>query len=288
MKCCKCKIKAIFVNPTLCKKHLTNYVENTAFKTIKDYKLINKKDKIIVAASGGKDSLTVLHILNKRYDVEALVIDEGIKNYRSHTITDLEKFCNKEKIKLHKKTFKKEFNKNLDNMKLHGQKPCSVCGTFRRFLLNKYSQQFDVIATGHNLDDEAQAILMNFLKPNFNLTMRIGPKTGSIKDKKFTKRIKPLYFLTEKEIKAYTLINGLRTDFDECPNMPLSFRSKVRDELNEIENNNQGSKKNLVHYFLNLKKNVKNKKHNKINHCTKCGFISKGKICRACQLQLQI
>src|SRR3989344_7012377 len=122
-----CNSKKIFNN--LCKEHFIKQFEKKVYKTIKDYKLIKPNDKIVVAVSGGKDSLTVLYLLSQKYKVTALAIDEGIKGYRKHTLKDLTNFCNKHKIKLKIKSVKDEFGMDLDgvisNLKL---KPCSVCG----------------------------------------------------------------------------------------------------------------------------------------------------------------
>ena len=58
---------------------------------------------------------------------------------------------------------------------------------------------------------------------------RMGPVTGLSDSKNFIRRIKPLYFLTEKEIMTYAYLNKLSTDFNECPYSHLNYRSKLRD-----------------------------------------------------------
>ena len=76
MKCKQCSKKIVCSEPSLCKDHFIEYVENTVIKKIKQYKLIKKKDKIVVAVSGGKDSISVLYILSKYFDnVEGIAID---------------------------------------------------------------------------------------------------------------------------------------------------------------------------------------------------------------------
>lgn len=285
MKCSQCENKAIFTDPTYCKDHFIEYFENTVHQTIKEYKLIKKGQKVCVAVSGGKDSLTLLYILSQEYDVTGLAIDEGIKGYREHTLTNLKTFCQKHNVKLNIQSFKDETGYTLDNMLIKlNEKPCTVCGTFRRYLLNKYSQEFDVIATGHNLDDECQAIMMNILRNNTDILPRLGPKTGVIEDKKLTQRIKPLYFLTEKEVMAYAILKGITNDFNECPNVANSFRADVRDALNIYEQTHKSTKKNIVKSYLSMKDRLMDNVDttHKLLYCMKCGEPSQNEVCSAC------
>src|SRR3989344_6092493 len=147
--CPKNPVYKLHSGEQLCQNCFFKYFEKKVRKTIRVYKLVEKKDEIAVAVSGGKDSLTVLDILyniykeNKKITLKALMIDEGIKGYRN------------------------EFSFDLDQV-VKGRKPCSVCGVLRRSLLNSYAKKLQVkkLATGHNLDDEAQTIIMNQFRKN--------------------------------------------------------------------------------------------------------------------------
>ena len=171
MVCKKCSEKPVIKltnsNIKLCKSCFIKYFERKAVKTINKYKLIEKEDNVIVAVSGGKDSLSLLHLLDKyskkrnnNFLVAALLIDEGIKNYRDISIEDAKRFCKERKIKLHIASYKDETGKTLDDIKRKFKDTiaCSMCGVMRRYLLNKSSRELkaDKLATGHNLDDEAQ------------------------------------------------------------------------------------------------------------------------------------
>ncbi len=284
MKCETCSEKAIFQNPTLCKSHFLEYFEEKVKKTIEEFDLLDKKDKVCIAASGGKDSVTVLYLLNKLgYNVEALAIDEGIEGYRDGTLKTLAEFCKKENIPLRIKSYKEEVGKDIDSMVPEGNPACKVCGTFRRHLLNKYSEDYDKIATGHNLDDESQAVLMNLFKAQIKLFMRQGPKTKEIDG--FTQKIKPLYFLKEKEIMAYTVLKKLNTPFNECPYAKLSFRLKVRDLLNSFEKDSPGAKQNVINKYLSLKNDEEVKE---LEKCRICGYPASGDVCKACKLQKEL
>ncbi|MFT4282895.1 MAG: TIGR00269 family protein [Candidatus Woesearchaeota archaeon] len=286
MQCSKCESKAIYKNPTLCKDHFIDYFESKVEDTIKENNMIKKSDSICVAASGGKDSLSVLHILWKMgFNVEALAIDEGIKGYRDETIKHLQKFCTKRSIKLHIKSYKEEVGKTLNDVVPLGRHACHICGTFRRNLLNKYSLNYDLIATGHNLDDESQAVLMNLLKAQTSLFMRQGPITKKISG--FTRKIKPLYLMKEKEVMIYSFLKGFNTPYNECPYAKESFRAQVRDMLNDLEHKNPGTKENIIKKYLSLRKDNLSEDV-EIKFCSSCGSPCSAEICKACRLKSSI
>ncbi len=240
MKCVKCGKKAVFKDPTLCKDHFMTYFEKKVYDTIDEYNLIDKDNKVVVAVSGGKDSLTTLYLLSKKYAVSGLCINEGIAGYRDKTIIDTKAFCKKYNIPLKIVSFEEEYGGTLDQ-ELHVLKkmgkpllPCSICGVKRRALMDKHSKEFNIIATGHNADDESQAVMMNLLRSNLELMPRLGPRSGQ-EPRDFTKKVKPLYFCTEKEVMTYSILKGIQTTFTECPNIDNSFRPKIRNALNKLD-----------------------------------------------------
>lgn len=284
MKCASCSEKAVFSKPDYCKKHFCEYVEGKVEKTISDFNLIERNEKICVAVSGGKDSTSLLFILRKlKYNVEALAIDEGIHAYRNITLDFLKKFCEEQKIPLTVKSYEQDFGKRLDNVVKKGKPACNICGTFRRHLLNKYAQGYDKIATGHNLDDEAQAVLMNLFKAQTEMLGRQGPKTSK---KDFVRKIKPLYFLREKEIMAYAFLNKFNVPFIECPFASESFRGHIRDWLNKLETKNPGTKENIVRHYLSLAETLKD--DSVLDECPLCGFPSSKGLCHACRIKMNI
>lgn len=293
MNCCNERpVIELYAGEKLCTHHFTDYFENKAFKTIRRFELIGKGEKLGIALSGGKDSLTVLHILKKlsiqnpKIRLHAIAIDEGISGYRDKTLKTATDFCQKNGINLHISSYKKEFGLTLDEMlKILDVKPCTICGIFRRYLLNKKSKELRLtkLATGHNLDDECQSILMNQLKNNIEASARLGPKVGIIHDGKFVQRIKPLYLCTEKEVMTYAFINGLLDDLAECPNVAQSFRAQVRDMLNEMENKFPGIKYSIVNSFLRILPLLKHQfKYEAIKVCAKCNEPSANDVCNAC------
>ncbi len=287
MRCSKCNGRAVFEEPRLCEKHFTEEFENTVKRTIRKFGLIKKGERVAVACSGGKDSSVLLHVLKKLgYNVTAIAVDEGIKGYRDRTLRDLREFCSKEGVELRIHSFREEFGGGLDAMKRKShENPCTLCGVWRRKILNKAARGFDVIAAGHNLDDECQSIIMNLLTNKTDVLARLGPVTGVVESKGFSKRVKPLYFLAEKEVMAYSFLNSISTDFTECPYAHLSFRSAVRDELNRLEARKRGTKKRTVYEFLKILPKLK-EQHRKgaVSVCGKCGEPSSGRECKSCRI----
>jgi uncharacterized protein (TIGR00269 family) len=294
MKCCIEKpIIELPAGEKLCKKHFINYFEDKVFKTITKFGLIEKQENLGVAISGGKDSLTLLYILNKlskrnpKIKIEAIAIDEGIKNYRDESLITAKEFCNKHNIKLNIYSFKEEFGMPLDNMlKILDVKPCTICGIFRRYLLNKKSKELRLtkLATGHNLDDECQSIMMNQFKNNIQASARLGPKVGVKINKNFVQRIKPLYLCMEKEVATYAFVNNLLDKFAECPNVSKSYRAQVRDMMNGFEQKFPGTKYSIVNSFLHVLPGLKQRfKDEAVNYCMNCGEPASRDKCNACK-----
>lgn len=264
------------------------YFEGKVKKTIKDYKLLTKKDKVIVACSGGKDSTTVLYLLHKfGYDVKGMFVDLHIRRFSEINRKNLETFCKQQKIKLHILSFRKEFGCSLcyiqSALAKQKIKSCAVCGVLRRWLLNKKARELGAtkLATGHNLDDEAQNILMNASKHNPALSINLGPKTGVISDRKFVQRIKPLYFCLERESRKYSELMKFPVLYERCPCGLPGYRTWFRKFLNELGDE---TKVEVVNDFLKrlpeLRKKYMTKE--KLAYCKLCGEPSRKDICKAC------
>ena len=220
--CTKCGnpnviIKRKASGQALCKDCFIESIEKKVKQTIKKENFIEKGDKVLVALSGGKDSVVTLEILNsyvKRHIIElcAVTIDEGIAGYREEGVEIAKAHAERLGIPHKVVSFKECFDIDLDEImkKENHRGSCTYCGVFRRWIINRAAREFGAtkIATGHNLDDETQAILMNYLEGNTENLAKIGPKTESNSDL-FTVKIKPLREIPEKEIGLYALAKGL-------------------------------------------------------------------------------
>ncbi len=304
MNCFKCDKPAVIElqHGVLCAGHFLTYFEERVFKTIKKYRLFNEKDKVVVACSGGKDSQTVLYLTKKHFlknnfslnNLSALAIDEGLKGYREKTLKDLKQFCKKEKVPLKIVSAKKEFGYTLDAAikklrKKTSEKPCHLCGVWRRYLINKFARESGAtkLITGHNLDDEAQVFLMNLFKANTALMSHLGPVTGVEGHELFAQRVKPLYLCPEKEVRLYSILKKFPVEFVECPYAQEGYRVQIRDMLNGFECKYRGTKQGIIQSFLTLmpllKENAR-KESGILLRCTKCGEPANQEVCQACKI----
>ena len=306
MACKLCTTNPVFKlpNKTICKRCFIQYFEKKVFKTIKQFELFKYDDKYVCATSGGKDSLTVLYLSHKylkRKNIEknitALAIDEGIKDYRKQTLDSLKLFCKDLDIKLKIISYKQRFKISLDESvaKLKKEKsnvsPCNICGTFRRQALNVGARDLKAtkLITGHNLDDESQSILLNIFKNNFKILSRLGPINGVLEDSKFVPRIKPLYLMSEKEVRLYTILKGFDVGYDECPYAKGSFRQNIGEMINDLEDKHKGVKSSIVNFYLETQDSMKEKflkeYGSEITFCTKCSEPSQKVVCNTCELK---
>ena len=296
MSCADCKEKPVYKGQdgnVLCKKDFLHYFEKKVLKTIRSYDLLGKKEQVVVAFSGGKDSATVAYIVNKilkkrKQTLIALLIDEGIHGYRDSTIKDAKKFCEKYDIELQLLSFKRMFGFTLDEfIKKHKINPCSVCGVIRRYLMNKGARSAKAtrLVTGHNLDDEAQSLMMNQFKGNIQFSAKLGPISGALKHGKFVKKVKPLYFMPEKEVALFAYLMDFPVQFVECPNSLGTFRQEVGKQLNTLEEQFPGTKQGIINSFLDVLPQLKGQyTHKKISSCTSCGEPASKELCKVCEL----
>ncbi|MBU1198577.1 MAG: TIGR00269 family protein [Nanoarchaeota archaeon] len=300
-KCIKCD-KSVYCSD-LCSEHFKDYFEKKIKRTIKKFDLFSKKDRVGVAVSGGKDSTTALYVLKKLgYNIEAVTVDAVIGNYTKKNLENLRKVCKKYDVKLNEINFREEFGSSLCFIKSVAQEKgltyssCMICGVLRRYLLNKYAKKwkFDCLVTGHNLDDEAQAFIMNVFRNDLILAKRQGPVSGSGKansTKVFVKRVKPLYLCTEEEIIKYSKFMKFPVNYEPCPCREGAYRKEYADMLDAFEKKFPPTKYNIVQFFLRTVHQMKEKDIDKeadkdieIGKCEKCGEPCAKKICKRCEI----
>ena len=264
-------------------------VESQVKETIEKYNLIEKEDKVVVALSGGKDSISVAYILKKfGFDVHGLMIDLGMGKWGEVHKTNTENFCREFDIPLTVVDLKSEIGEDINFVKKVVQRRknvsgCTVCGIIKKWVLNKWAKKMnaDKIVTGHNLDDEAQNVLMNFLKGNVMLGVNSAPATGGRNVSGFAQRIKPLFFVAEDDIKKYSEKMKFNILYDKCPCSFATYRADAREFLWKISNE---EKLKIVEGFQKIVPKLKKGFDKELRVCKKCGEPSSGEICNFCKM----
>lgn len=297
MKCSFCSSQSVYSQKyngrNLCKDHFVDAFEQLVRDSIFNHHLVHEQDRIAVALSGGKDSISLLYVLhkllaNKGIELIAITVDEGIKGYREETMRCACRICNMLEIDQEIVSFKEEFGFDLDQAIQVGIKPCSICGVFRKKILNTAAKRTGVtkVATGHNLDDEVQSIVMNYLKGDLQRLIRFRPKRHRLG---FVPRIKPLQGIPEKEVAVYAMMMDIFEESVECPYASQSFRSDIKAIMNRLEDQVPGTKHNTLYgYERLLEIAAQNCAQVNLSSCKICGEPCAGDICRACEISAKI
>ena len=259
------------------------------------FSMLNYNDRLAVAVSGGKDSLSLLYIMKKifnRHDhseLIAITIDEGIKGYRNEALQIVKDFCSDLKVEVKILSYKDLFETDMDEAMIlrptEKMTSCAVCGTLRRRAIDMAAQSIDadVVATAHNLDDHIQTFFINILAGDVE---RIGwtypePVQYGIND---LKKIKPFVEIYEHEIVFYALQREIPFQSEECPYMHESIRTELRQFLNQLEKEHPGIKYNAYNSMIKISKGLKSLPSAiEANRCSICGKHSTGSVCSVCK-----
>jgi uncharacterized protein (TIGR00269 family) len=248
-------------------------------------------DRLAVALSGGKDSTALLLLLSRllpswqNVQIIAITIDEGIAGYRQTTLRAAEQLACRLGIEHHCISFPDLFGDSLDVL-LEGRETqaCSICGTLRRKALAAGAAQVGAtkLATGHNLDDEAQSVFMNVLRGDLSRLIR---NSGVDSSGKFIPRIKPLSLISEKEIATYLILRNEWTELPECPYSRFALRREVRSILSGFEFKHPGTMLRLIESKEKIERLCAGSVISApLRSCRICGVLSSGNLCQACIL----
>ncbi len=302
MNCTKCKTKAAISlprhNAAFCKGCFNGFVHDQVAKAIKSHKMFAKDDRILVAVSGGKDSLALWDILLKLgYRADALYVNLGIGSYsqQSHdkVRTFAERVATAQGAILLTHTVEEEEGAGIKELAQLIHRPtCSTCGTMKRYQFNRAAVEhdYDVMATGHNLDDEAARLLGNVLHWQEEYLDKQGPSLPASVEG-FAKKVKPLYRLSERELAAYAVLNRIDYIVEECPMAKGARTLLYKEVLNRLETESPGTKQTFYWGFLEKQNKTKQtpstmaeKDRSTLHPCTTCGQPTTAEICSYCKM----
>ncbi len=266
MKCRQCEAKAV-INMrqhklALCANHYIQWIVTQTQRFIEKYHMFTHQDRILVAVSGGKDSLSLWDILwQLGYLTEGLYIGLGIDggvNYSSRSHQLCVQFAAQRNLNLISVNVPQTYGMSIPEIAAHTQrgknKPCSVCGLTKRHIMNQVALEgnFDVLVTGHNLDDEVATLFGNTLNWNVGYLQRQRPLLLD-NHPGLVRKAKPLCRFYEREMAAYALVRGIEYIYDECPYAEGSTSIYYKGLLNQLELDRPGAKLSFYLSFLQAK-----------------------------------
>ena len=275
----------------LCRSHCIRHIEAIFLQTVEAGKMIAPGERIAVAFSGGKDSTALLLLLHQTLptwpdaELVAITVDEGIAGYRDETIRAAVELTTRLGVPHNIISFAELFSGDLDALLEDRQsRACTVCGILRRRALATAARQAGAtrIAVGHNLDDDAQSVLMNLFRGDFT---HLVQDSASGEPECFIPRIKPLAGLSEREIVTYLILTGNYRELPECPYTGFALRSEIRTTLGRLEYRHPGTMKNLIRARDTIRKqSTRIRGEGQVGRCRVCGEISGGEICQVCRI----
>ena len=298
LKCNKPAVTFIRYNGThLCNKHFLDYVEKRVKKELKKQGKTQEGSRLGIAVSGGKDSIVTLHMMHEIFSQRpniklfAITVDEGIKGYRDESIQVTIRNCQRLGIEHHIISFKDAIGKTMDSISTCTDElgECSYCGVFRRFCLNTKTKELgiDKLITGHNLDDMAQSILMNFINGDMKKLARLGPHQKT--QPGLVPRLMPLRVIPEKEIMLYAILKNIEFHNAECPYAIHASRRYYRDIIDNLESVNPGTRHSILNSYDHIKSLLLQKyPPADLGTCELCGEPTSQHQCKTCLLKKNI
>ncbi len=283
MKCRKCGDAAVIElrrhNAAFCVTDFQEFFRNQVREAIRKHKMFTKDEPVLVAVSGGKDSLALWDVLiDEGYRTTGLYLDLGIFDYSVESKARCEKFAAARSVPL------------IISKQVTRRPPCSGCGLSKRYLMNRAALEegMPVVATGHNLDDEAATLFGSVMHWQMDALPRQSPALASTHPK-LVRRVKPLYRLSERETAAFAFLRRIDYIVDECPFAVGATSIAHKEILNRMEDAAPGAKHNFLFGFLDKARPVFQRAEAvELKECTRCGQVTTGTLCAFCKLADQV
>lgn len=288
MRCRKCDNSAV-INMrhhklALCGMHYSEWFVAQTDRAIQKYAMFEPDQRVLVAVSGGKDSLALWDVLLQLgYRADGMYIGLGIDGDIGYSDQSLEKArafaAGASDSKLHIVDIEQVYGKSIPQIareKTRGQgKPCSACGLTKRYVMNRFAAErgYAVLATGHNLDDEAAVLMQNTLHWQVEYLARQAPVLPANAGG-FAKKVKPFCRFYERETATYSLVRGIDYVYDECPHAVGNLTNFYKTLLNRLEAESPGAKLQFYLQFLKAREDGLFKDMDKtidLHACEVCG-----------------
>ncbi len=265
MRCRKCEHQAAIHmrqhRLALCPQHYMEWFREQTGRMIEKYDMFSAQERILVAVSGGKDSLSLWDVLRQLgYAAEGLYINLGIKseeNYSESSEQFARQFAEERGLSLHVVDVAGTTGRSIPQLAERTgwgkDRPCGVCGIVKRHVMNQAALDggYNVLATAHNLDDEAAFLMQNTFQWQTDFLRRQAPVleagTGLVR------KVKPFCRFYERETAAYALLRGIPYIEEECPHAVGSKQLFYKDLLNRLERDHPGTKLQFYVGFLNAR-----------------------------------
>ncbi len=295
MKCRRCRGSAVIEirrhNAAYCKDCFFHVFREQVKRAISQYDMFATTDRILVAVSGGKDSLALWDVLlDLGYDVTGLYLGLGIGTYSTRSGEVSKSFAADRGAELLLVDLERDFGYDIPTAGRKGSRStCAVCGLSKRYVFNRAALDggFDVVATGHNLDDEAANLLGNTLRWQTGYIARQSPALAA-KDG-MVKKVKPLFRLSELETAAFAFLRGIDYVVEECPLVAGNTQLRYKEAMNALEANSPGTK---AQFFLGyLDRGVplfRSEDSAVLTVCENCGQPTTARFCAFCRARAQI
>jgi tRNA-5-methyluridine54 2-sulfurtransferase len=265
MKCKVCRGHAVIDvrrhNAAFCGDHYVDHVRGQVARSIKEFGMFEPEERLLVAVSGGKDSLALWEILSGLgYDTTGFYLDLGIGGYSARSKEAVTAFAQNIGAPLVVRSLSIEHGYTVPQLaRLTGRVPCSGCGLNKRYEFNRAALEggFNVLVTGHNLDDEVATLFGNVLHWNMDMLARQAPVLeervlglGEAADRVLVKKVKPLVRLAERETAAYAVLRGIDYVVEECPMVEGNTQHRLKKAMTMLEEASPGTKQQFLFGFL--------------------------------------
>jgi uncharacterized protein (TIGR00269 family) len=296
VKCRKCGGAAVLElrrhNAAFCGDDFQEFFRNQVREAIRRHRMFTRDEHVLVAVSGGKDSLALWDVLlGEGYRTTGLYLDLGIFDYSVASREKCEAFAAARGARLLVRRVADEVGAPVPVIKqVTRRPPCSGCGLSKRYLMNRVAldEGLPVVATGHNLDDEAATLFGSVMHWQTDALPRQSPALPSTHPK-LVRRVKPLYRLSEREAAAYAFLRRIDYIVEECPFAAGATSIAHKEILNRMEDASPGAKHNFLFGFLEKARPAFERAEGvPLNECARCGQVTTGTLCAFCKLSDQV